>query len=132
MSIATARRWVKKSSSWTTRLLLWSFVTVVLFCGAVVLSLRYWILPNIERYRDDIASIVSRAAKTRITIGKIAAEWDGIRPQLKLQDVAIYDKAGRRALELERVESTLSWRSLATFSVNFHALDIYRPVLDVR
>src|SRR6266511_3239191 len=98
MSIATARRWVRKSSSWTTRLLLWSF-------AAVVLSLRYWVLPNIELYRDDIASAVSRAAKVRITIGKIAAEWDGIRPQLKLQDVAIYDKAGRRALELERVES---------------------------
>ena len=132
MSAATALRWVKKSSTWTSRALVWSVVTVVLACALVVLSLRYWILPNIEHYREDIAAAVSRAAKVRITIGKISADWDGIRPQLKLEDVAVFDKAGRRALELSRVESTLSWRSLAMLQLHFHALDIYQPVLDVR
>ena len=132
MSAAAALRWVKKSSTWTSRALGWSVVTVILACALVVLSLRYWVLPKIESYREDIAAAVSRAANVRITIGKIAADWDGIRPQLKLENVAIFDKTGRRALELSRVESTIAWRSLAMMQLHFHALDIYHPVLVVR
>ena len=59
---------MRKSSSWTTRLLLWSAIVAMLVCGGLVLALRYWFLPNIEHYRDDIATAVSRAAKVRITI----------------------------------------------------------------
>lgn len=100
--------------------------------AALVLSLRYWFLPNIESYREDIAAAVSRAASVRITIGRITADWDGMRPHLKLDDVSVYDKAGRKALDLSRVESTIAWRSLAALTLHFHSLDIYRPALDVR
>ena len=40
------------------------------FAG-VVLALRYWVLPNIENYRDDIARIVSERARQKVTIGSI-------------------------------------------------------------
>jgi uncharacterized protein YhdP len=97
-----------------------------------VLGLRYWVLPNIESYREDIAAAVSRAAKVRITIGKISGDWEGIRPHLVLEDISVFDKSGRRALGLERVESTIAWRSLAALNVHFHSLDIYRPALELR
>src|ERR671913_85775 len=130
--MAAALRWLKTSSVWTSRALVWGTVGTVLSCAAVVLSLRYWLLPNIESYREDIAAAVSRAANARITIGRISADWQGMRPHLKLEEVIVYDKAGRRALQLGRVESTVSWRSLALLRPHFHALDIYRPALDVR
>ena len=132
MSFAAALRWVRTSSIWTSRALAWTVVGIALTCAFVVLGLRYWLLPNIQDYRDDIASAVSRAAKVRITIGKIAGDWDGMRPRLVVEDLTIFDKAGRRALKLERVESTLAWRSLAAFNLHFHSLDIHRPVLVVR
>ncbi|MGZ8196725.1 MAG: YhdP family protein, partial [Burkholderiales bacterium] len=132
MSLAAALRWTKTGSLWTTRALIWSLVAATFVCATFVLSLRYWVLPNIDVYRDDIAAAVSRAANARITIGRISAQWDGMRPHLKLDDVAVYDNAGRRALELSRVDSTLAWRSLLTFAVHFHALDIHRPSLAVR
>ena len=132
MSVAAALRWVRQSSVWTSQALAWTLVAVALTCAAFVLSLRYWFLPNIETYREDIAAAVSRAAKLRITIGRISGEWDGMRPYLKLEDVTVYDKAGRRALDLGRVDSTLAWRSLATLQLHFHSLDIYRPALEVR
>lgn len=132
MSFTASLRWIKASSAWTSRALAWSLIAAVLTCAAVVLSLRYWFLPNIENYREDIAATVSRAANLRITIARISGDWDGMRPHLKLEGISVYDKSGRRALELERVDSTLAWRSLPTWRLHFHALDIYQPALDVR
>ena len=132
MSLAAAWRWVKTSSILTSRAVAWTGVTAALCCAFVVLGLRYWILPNIESYRDDIAAAVSKAAKVRITIGRISADWEGIRPHLVLEDISVFDKSGRRALGLARVESTIAWRSLAAFNVHFHSLDIYRPALELR
>ncbi len=132
VSFTAALRWVRQSSVWTSRALAWSVIGVALACAFFVLALRYWFLPNIETYREDIAAAVSRAANVRITIGKISADWEGIRPHLKLEAVSVYDRAGRRALELNRVDSTLAWRSLATLTLHFHALDFYQPTLEVR
>lgn len=122
---------MRVSSIWTTRALVWSVIALALGCAVAILSLRYWLLPNIDGYRDDIAAAVSRAANARITIGGITAEWEGMRPRLKLEHVSVYDKAGEPALELKRVESTLSWRSLVSFGVHFSALDIYEPTLKI-
>ena len=132
MSFAAALGWVRKSSIWTSRAFAWTLIGGALTCAAVVLSLRYWFLPNIEQYREDIAAAVSRAASVRITIGRISADWDGMRPHLMLERVVVYDRSGKPALDLDRVESTIAWRSLATLTPHFQALDIYRPALEVR
>ncbi len=123
---------MRASSLWTTRALIWSTIVAGIGCATVILSLRYWLLPNIDAYRDDIAAAVSRAANAHITIGRISAEWEGMRPRFKVEQVSVFDRDGRRALELERVESTLSWRSILHFGVHFRALDIYQPTLQVR
>lgn len=132
MSLAATRNWFQICSLWGYRVLTWG----VLLCGflfaAVVLALRYWILPDIAAYREDIAQTLSRSVQQRVTIGSISANWDGLRPQLALSQVVVHDAEGRPALELPRVDATLSWRSAALLQVNFHALDIYQPVLTVR
>ena len=132
MSVAAALGWVKKSSACTYRAVIWALLAVAFAAGAVVLGLRYWLLPNIDHYRDDIARAVSNASHQHIAIGKISGNWDGLRPRLVLEDVTVYDRSDRPALEFSRVDSTLSWRSLAIMQVSFHALDIYQPTLDVR
>jgi uncharacterized protein (TIGR02099 family) len=132
MALAAARNWFQGCSLWGYRVLTWG----VLICGflfaAAILVLRYWILPDIAVYRDDIAQTLSRAVQQRVSIGGISANWDGLRPQLALSQVVVHDAEGRPALELPRVDATLSWRSAALLQVNFHALDIHRPVLTVR
>lgn len=132
MSLPTARRWLTAGSVWTSRALILSALGVALTCGFLLLSLRYWVLPNIESYREDIAARVSRAANLRITIERISGHWRGVRPHFKLEGVTVYDKAGRRALELARVDSTVAWKSLITLRPHFHTLDIHQPLLDVR
>lgn len=132
MAPVAMRRWIQSSSLWIYRLLTWGILAAGFLFAATILTLRYWILPDIAAYRDDIAQTLSRAAQQRITIGGISANWDGLRPQLALTQVVVHDAAERPALELPRVDATLSWRSAVRLQVDFHALDIYRPVLTVR
>ncbi|HWI13369.1 MAG TPA: hypothetical protein VNT02_03915, partial [Burkholderiales bacterium] len=132
MTAPAALRWLKTSSIWTYRTLTWAIVAATFAVGAVVLGLRYWLLPSIDNFRDDIARVVSNASRQHISIGRISGNWDGLRPRLILENVTVFDRSDRPALELARVDSTLSWRSLAVMRVSFHALDVYRPMLDVR
>ena len=125
-------RWLGVGSLWVYRILTWSVLAVGLAFAGIVIALRYWVLPNVESYRDDIARIVSERARQKVTIGAIHARWDGLRPQLMLERVTVHDAAGRPALELSRIDNTLSWLSLPALELRFHALDIYRPTLNIR
>jgi len=132
MSLAEVRNRIQKSSLWIYRLLTWCVLAVGLLFAATILVLRYWILPDIAAYREDIAQVLSDTVQQRVTIGGISANWDGLRPQLGLTQVVMHDAAGKPALELPQVDATLSWRSAARLQINFHALDIHRPVLTIR
>jgi uncharacterized protein (TIGR02099 family) len=124
--------WWGVSSLWVYRAITWALLFIGLAFAAIVISLRYWILPNIEGYREDIARIVSERAGQRVTIEKVAANWEGLRPHLKLENVTVYDASGQPAFKLARMNQTLSWLSLPMLEPRFHALDIYRPTLNIR
>ena len=100
--------------------------------AALVLALRYWVLPDIERYRDDIVAVVSSTVGQPVRIGAIEAGWLGLRPQVSLFDVRVYDAAGREALVLPVVDNVMSWRSLLRGGLRLHSLVIDRPRLSVR
>jgi uncharacterized protein (TIGR02099 family) len=105
----------------------------VFFLLAVfILALRYWALPNIERYRSDIVSAVSRGIGMPVKVGAIEADWRGFRPQIELSDVRIYDAAGREALVLPTVTTVVSWRSLAFLDLRVHSFSIEGPRLAIR
>src|SRR5437762_1901414 len=100
--------------------------------AAAMLVLRYGLLPQIERYRPEIVARVAAIVGQPVKIGRIEAEWLGLRPQINLSDVRIYDAEGREALVLPSVENILSWRSLAHGRLRLHALRIEGPRLAVR
>jgi uncharacterized protein (TIGR02099 family) len=109
---------------------------LLLFAGfgfaAVVLALRYWLLPDIEQYRPDIANALTQAAGQRVRVGRIAADWHGLRPNLTLLDVQVYDRNNRPALILGHVEGTLSWWTLLQGEIRLYSLMVDRPSLAVR
>jgi uncharacterized protein YhdP len=100
--------------------------------AAAVLALRYWLLPDIGRFRDDITAAVAHTLGQPVSIGGIEAGWLGLRPQISLSDVRLYDVQGRPALELPRVDNVISWRSLIEGRLQLHSLIIERPRLRVR
>ena len=125
-------RWLGVGSLWFYRVLTWGVLAIGLAFAGTVLALRYWVFPNIDSYREDIARIISERAGQIVTIGGIHAQWEGLRPQFVLEQVTVYDATGQPALELPRVDQTLSWLSVPTLQLRTHALDIYRPRLSIR
>lgn len=117
---------------WSYRIAIAALFLAGLAFASTVVALRYWILPNIGQYREDIAASITRAAGQRVTIGAIDANWERLRPRLALRGVQVYDRQGRPALVLQHVDSTLSWWSLLAGEVRLHSLEISDPVLSIR
>ena len=103
------------------------------FCfAALFLALRFWLLPQVERYQADVVAALSRAAGLPVKIGALQADWDGLRPRLTVTDLRVYDRDGREALVLPSVEHVVSWASLPARKLRLHTLAIEGPRLTVR
>ena len=100
--------------------------------AAVVLALRFWILPQIEDRPELIAAAISRNIGQRVSIGSVDSGWQRLRPYLALTELRLYDKEGRVALSLPSVSCTLSWDSLAFGALRFHSLSLDKPLLNIR
>ena len=100
--------------------------------AAVFLTLRYWVLPNVEQYRPEIVAAISRAIDLPVKIGTLTTDWQGLRPRLSISDVRIYDKDGREALVLPAVENVVAWRSFIVGGLRLHSFTIDGPKLAVR
>jgi len=105
---------------------------VFLVFATLFLALRYWVLPNVERYREDIVAAISRSIGLPVKIGTLATDWSGLRPKLSISDVRVYDRDGREALLLPMVENQVSWRSLLVMDLRLHSFVIEGPKLAVR
>lgn len=102
-----------------------------LFC-ILVLTLRYVVLPNIDRYKPDIELAISTSMGRPLQIASLHASWQGLNPQLMLENVVLHDKQGRQALTLPQVSATLSWWSLAVADLRFRRIVIEKPALDIQ
>jgi hypothetical protein len=89
-------------------------VLLVYFALAVLfLVLRYAILPNIDLYKSDIERVAGNSLGSRVTITRLSASWQGMRPALSLVDVRLHDRKGRQVLALPQINATLGWWSVA-------------------
>lgn len=102
-----------------------------IFC-ALFLTLRYAVLPNIDRYKAEVEQMSARAIGRPVSIGTIGASWNGLLPKLLLGGVVIHDQNGREALNLPSVSATLSWWSVVVAELRFHTLEISRPDMDIQ
>jgi uncharacterized protein (TIGR02099 family) len=123
---------LKHGSLWTYRLATYAVLAAGIVFVALVIALRYVVLPNINDYRETIAQAISRAAGQRVSIGAITGSWQGYRPELNFRDVRVFDARNQQALSLGRVEAVLSWMSLLDAEVRFYAIEAVEPELEVR
>ena len=117
-----------------TRITLAVAVMFVVVFGALVIGLRYWILPDIEHYHGVITESASLAIGQPVVIGRIEADWSGMRPRLSFTDVRILekDKPTQTALVLQQVEGIVSWKTLLRGQLRLYSLELDRPDLLVR
>lgn len=114
------------------RVLRYALAAGVLAVALLVIALRWWLLPEIDQYRERIAVAISKTAGQKVTIGAISADWLSLRPHLKLSQVQIFDHTGHPALDLERVDATLSWTTLFAGELRLYRLEISKPAIDIR
>jgi len=110
----------------------WGAFAAWLIFAALVLTLRYVVLPKVADYQVEIEQAATRAVGQPVKIGKIEARWDGLNPDLVLNDVQLFDSQGKTAFSLTRVESVLSWQTLWRWQPTLSLLVFEGPVLHVR
>ena len=100
--------------------------------AALWLGARYWVLPNVDQWRPQIARQFSAALKTDVSLGAVRAYLSGANLGLELTDVAFADRRQRVVLSLPRVRAVLSWRSLIKGVPQFLSLEVDNLDLSVR
>ena len=114
------------------RVLAWGAFGLWLAFVVLLLALRYVVLPKVGDYQAEIEQAATQAVGRPIRIGRIEARWQGIDPDLVLEDVQVLDSQGGAAFSLSRVESVLSWESLWRLRPTLALLAFDGPVLHVR
>lgn len=110
----------------------WVLLLLAVTGAGALLLLRYVVLPDIERYHADIVAASSHALGRTVEIGRIEADWNGLRPRLLLSDVKVLDARGQIAVELPRLHNTVAWTTLIAGELRFHSLELASPDLLVR
>lgn len=119
-----------KALSLLRRLCLSMLLLVLLVFGALVITLRYYVLPGIERYRGDIVQSMARNTGMAVTAGRLEAGWHGLRPYIDVKDLRFSDRDGGQAgLVLPGLHASLSWWSLLAGEVRFADVVLEGPEL---
>lgn len=112
------------------------------FCSLILVT-RWYLLPQVDRYKDDIAAVLSKTLDCNVSIGAVSPRWDSFWPRLTLKDVRL-EKNGRaqqgddraitadtNVLSLPEVNASLYWRSVLGEPV-FRRLTVSGAKLTVR
>ncbi|WP_020182238.1 YhdP family protein [Methylotenera sp. 1P/1] len=97
-----------------------------------VLVIRFFVFPNINNYKDDIATYASKTMQRKVTIGDISTGWHHLSPRVTLANIDIYDEQNRPALTLQKVDTQLSWLSIGLLDLRLSELTAYAPTLIIR
>ena len=121
------------SLNWLSRLVIAASAVLAVLVAISIILLRYWLLPDIEQYHDQIVDSLTQATGVpAVTIGEIKGEWRGLHPHLNLIDVHILNREHKPALEFKNIDASISWFSLLTAEFRLAALEIDNPELLIR
>ena len=99
------------------------FGGVVIVMSLVALVLKFWFMPDVDRFRPDLEMAATEAVGVPVRIGAMSADWQGIHPRLTLMDVRLEPFEGE-ALLFPKVEAIGSWFSLAVLEPRLRQLSL--------
>ena len=114
------------------KVLLWVIALLLGLLIIAALVIEFFIFPNINQYKNDIAEQASLIAKQKVSIGQIQAGWRGLNPNIMMENIILFDAENRPALALNQAEAALSWLSIPMLEPHFAAIDIKAPSLNIR
>ncbi len=132
-------------------------IGAALLFAVVALTLKYAVLPNVERYQSDIISRVASASGMDVSASAIRGGWDRFMPYVELENVVFMESAAATeanlasvgsptpllsstpaspaaasaALKLPSLRASVSWWSLLAGQVRFAEFFIDGPALSL-
>ncbi len=114
---------------WHSRLLLRIALTLALVLLLIAGVWQFWVVPRLEQYRPQLVAELSRMTGVHVEVGALSGGWDGLRPELTLQNVRTRDDSGHEVLRFERLEGALSWWALPLGRLEFSRIELTAPQL---
>ena len=109
----------------TFRFLLIGLLLLYFAAAAMMLSVRYLVLPHIDSWRPEIERRLSSALGAQVTMGEIAASWSGLNPTLAVENLRLRDfQSNTELLYVPDAFAVVSWRSILARDLRLRQLEI--------
>lgn len=113
------------------RWLAWSMLVLALALAGAYTALRTLVWPNLDRWRPQIEQRLAETTGHTVRIGSLTTGFDGWRPWLVADEVAVLDADGIEALSADRLRGVVSMRGALRGRFVLALLEIDAPVLRV-
>lgn len=74
----------------------WLSLAALIIAIGLLLSVARLLLPELGKYRDEVAALVGDALGQPVEIGALGAGWRGLGPSVELRGVTVLDAAGKQ------------------------------------
>ncbi len=101
--------------AWIGRLAGAMLITGIGLFALVLLAVRFVVFPQVESYRESLATAVSAELGRPVEIAVLATGWDGWNPKFVIEGFRVLDRERTGAvplIELPVVELVVAWTSL--------------------
>ena len=132
MALNHSFSFLRRGFFWLVRAVFWLTLFFGVAWALAGVALRYFLLPNINEYREPILSSVSKAIGQTIEIGRIEGGWRDYRPALNFYNVQVRDAGGLQTLTLDRVDTILSWKTLIAGKPVFSLIEFTGSDVEIR
>ncbi len=111
------------------RALLWGSALFAILFLILWVGLQMFILNGVDRYRPDLVAALSRATGTRVEIGSISSVGIQWLPTVALNQITVFDSAGKPGLVLDHVRGSISILGFFQGRMDLSRLVIDQPTL---
>ena len=123
---------LRQSSIWLMRCAAALTAVLMLFTLLLGIWARLWLGDHLDSFRPRIEAAVSEKAQIQAHIGKLDVIWHGLLPEFVLKNLELKDASGLVDLSLEQVNVRLALLPLFEGNIDFAALEIDRPKLNIQ
>lgn len=111
--------------------LFWMLIAAYVPLSVALLALKWWLLPNIDQYRPAIQAYLQQQVQAPIELGEIQASWQGLGPQLRINQVRLPLPNGEDGFTAEHIRLDFSLTSLLAFNPALSNLEVHSPALSI-
>lgn len=123
---------VHKSLQAIKKISLWLLGIGIAMMSLFALIVQFWLLPNINLYKNNIAQALSDSLKQTVTISNISAGWHDFNPSISLENIVVMDAQMRPVLSLKKSDIVISWLSFIALEPRFADINIEAPHLEMQ